>query len=67
MKQGKAGRDVRESMKVEPLSKAKNVGKVGDMGSQVVRTMPRTELGHGFTAPAPVSQKTHKGGSQRKG
>ena len=67
MKQGRAGRDVRESTKVEPRSKAKNVSKVADMGIQQVRTRPHTDLGRGFMAPAPVSQKTHKAGSQRKG
>jgi hypothetical protein len=67
MKQGKAGRDVRESAKVEPLSKAKNIAKVANIGVKQVRTLPYTENGRGFMAPAPSSQKTHKGGSQRKG
>ena len=67
MKQGRAGRDVRESSKVEPMSKAKNIAKVANMGIIQVRTRDFIENGRGFMAPAPVSQKTHKGGSQRKG
>ena len=67
MKQGRAGRDVRESTKVEPSSKAKNVSKVANTGIIQVRTQDYTDNGRGFMAPAPVSQKTHKGGSQRKG
>jgi hypothetical protein len=66
MKQGRADRSGRESTKVEPTSKAKNVGKVADMGLQVVRTRNHKELGRGFMAPAPKATTTHKGGSQRK-
>ena len=67
MKQGRAGRDVRESTKVEPKSRAVNIAKVANMGIIQVRTMSHSDPGRGFMAPAPVSQKTHKGGSQRKG
>lgn len=66
MKQGRAGRDARESMKVEPTSKAKNVSKVADMGILQVRTRPHKDLGRGFEAPAPVSDTRHKSGSQGK-
>ena len=66
MKQGRAGRDARESTKVEPRSKAKNVSKVADIGIQQVRTMPHTDLGRGYEAPAPVSDTRRKSGSQGK-
>ncbi len=65
MKQGH-GYSAPGDMKVEPVAKAKNVGKVADMGLQVVRTRPHKDLGRGFTAPAPVSTTSHKGGSQGK-
>ncbi len=63
--QGRSDRTVYEP-KVEPRSKAKNISKVGGIGIQQVRTVPYKDLGRGFEAPAPVSQKTHKGGSQGK-
>lgn len=66
MKQGRAGRDVRESTKVEPRSKAKNVSKAASIGIQQVRTEPHTDLGRGFSAPAPVSDTRRKSGSQGK-
>ena len=66
MKQGKATRSGREATKVEPVSKAKNVAKVANIGLQQVRTRNYTDPGRGFTAPAPVATTTHKSGSQRK-
>ena len=65
-KQGRADRDVMESAKREPIAKAKSIARVSDIGIQTVRTRPYNDPGRGFTAPVPVSQKTHKGGSQGK-
>ena len=66
MKQGR-GNSSRGDMKVEPMSKAKNPAKAASIGLQQVRTRPHTDLGRGFTAPAPVAKTIHKSGSQRKG
>jgi len=65
MKQGR-GHSARGSTKVEPVSKAKNPGKVADMGLQTVRTRPHKDLGRGYSAPAPKSTTNHKSGSQGK-
>jgi hypothetical protein len=64
MKQGRASSNVHEG-KVEPISKAKNVGKVSDIGLQVVRTHQREDLGRGYKAPM-ASGSNHKSGSQGK-
>lgn len=53
--------------KVEPKSHAISVDKVSNIGLQQVRTEPPTKdlvKGRGYEAPAPVSTKSHKGGSQ---
>jgi hypothetical protein len=66
MKQGRPARDVRESSKTEPVSRAVNPSFVGDIGIQQVRTnsVPMYE-GRGLKAPM-KSIATHKAGSQGK-
>lgn len=57
------------STKIEPRSHSISVDKVANLGLQIVRTHPPTKdlvNGRGFTAPAPVSCTSHKGGSQGK-
>lgn len=66
MTQGRATRSGRESTKVEPVSKAKNVAKVANIGTHVVRTRDYTDHGRGFTAPPPKATTAHKTGSQGK-
>ena len=65
MKQGSTPTTM-DGAKREPRAKAKNVGKVADMGLQVVRTRPHKDLGRGYEAPAPVATTRHKSGSQGK-
>lgn len=64
MKQGRASSNVHEG-KTEPNPKAKNVGKVADIGVQQVRTRERKDLGRGYKAPM-ASASSHKSGSQGK-
>ena len=64
MKQGSAP-TVIGSRKIEPVSKAKNPGKVADLGMAVVRTRPHRDLGRGYKAPM-ASESNHKSGSQGK-
>lgn len=64
MKQGRAPTVV-SGRKVEPMAKAMDPGAVSNIGVQQFKTKPQPlHAGRGFNAPAPVSQKTHKGGSQ---
>jgi hypothetical protein len=65
MKQG-TGNSKAGDRKVEPKSKAKNPGKVADIGMQVVRSRQHVDLGRGEKAPAPQSSSTSKSGSQGK-
>jgi hypothetical protein len=51
--------------KTEPMPKAKNVGKVADIGLAVVRTHQHMDLGRGYKAPMAASC-IHKSGSQGK-
>lgn len=64
MKQGRANSNVHEG-KTEPMPKAKNPGKVADIGLQSVRFRPHKELGRGYKAPM-ASGSTHPRGSQGK-
>lgn len=66
MKQGRATRDVRESSKTEPVSKAVSPSFVSEIGIQQVRSasIPMYE-GRGLKAPM-KSVATHKAGSQGK-
>jgi hypothetical protein len=66
MRQGRSTRDVKESSKTEPVSKAVSPSYVGDIGIQQVRTssVPMYE-GRGLKAPM-KSIATHKAGSQGK-
>ena len=68
MKQGRAGRDVSESSKREPIAHKVNIGAVTDMGATEVRSgsggVP-LYAGRGLEAPM-NSIATHKGGSQGK-
>ena len=64
MKQGRAGSNMYEP-KTEPIPKAKNVGKVADIGLAVVRTRPHADAGRGYKAPM-IASCTHKSGSQGK-
>jgi hypothetical protein len=66
MRQGRATRDVMESSKTEPVSRAVNKSFVSDIGLQQVRTssVPMYE-GRGLKAPM-KSVTTHKAGSQGK-
>jgi hypothetical protein len=65
MKQG-TGNSQRGDMKVEPKSRAVDVGYAGGLGIQEVcaRAEPMYE-GRGFQAPKPVATTVHKTGSQR--
>jgi hypothetical protein len=64
MKQG-TGRTTASARKVEPVSKAKNVERVADIGLAVLRTKPYADAGRGYKAPM-ASASNHKSGSQGK-
>ena len=64
MKQG-SGKSSDSGRKIEPRSKAKNPGKVGNIGIQTIRTRPYKNLGDGYKAPM-ASPTNHKRGTQGK-
>jgi hypothetical protein len=68
MKQGRPSRDVRESTKREPNSRAVSVDKVANIGLKIIRTQPPTKdlyKGRGFMAPGTMDT-SHPSGSQGK-
>lgn len=65
MKQG-TGHSTDSARKVEPTSRGMNVGRVADIGLQVVHTRPEPMHERGFTAPKPKSTTCHHCGSQGK-
>lgn len=77
MRQGRAGRDVRESMKVEPKAHALNERAVSQIGSSMgnhaterseplTKAVERMHKGRGFQAPHDAGRTIHQGGSQRR-
>lgn len=64
MKQGRAGRDVSESHKVEPKPKGYTPGYASRIGVKEVLTHVPKVAGRGFMAPSPVADTRHKSGSQ---
>jgi hypothetical protein len=67
MNQKHPGRTTASAGKVEPKAHAVSVDKVSNIGLQQIRTTPQSKdlvKGRGYEAPAPVSTKSHKGGSQ---
>jgi hypothetical protein len=68
MKQGRPDRNVSESAKREPRSRAVSVDKVANIGLKIIRTQPSTKdlyNGRGYMAPGTMNT-SHPSGSQGK-
>ena len=67
MKQGRAGRDVNESSKREPMPKAVGEGAVSRIGGQCIYTKQPSPMRQGAGYKAPMAgSKVHPSGSQGK-